>query len=74
MALFSPSRQDMKAACGPPNPMGTPKRCAEPMAMSAPIAPGSLTMHRASRSVAITDTPPAARTAAQCGVRSRTCP
>ena len=26
----------MNAACGPPNPIGTPKRCDEPTAMSAP--------------------------------------
>ena len=29
-----------KAACGPPNPIGTPKRCAEPTATSAPNSPG----------------------------------
>ncbi len=30
----------MNAACGPPKPIGTPKRCAEPTAMSAPSWPG----------------------------------
>ncbi len=27
-----PARTDMKPACGPPNPIGTPKRCALPTA------------------------------------------
>ena len=30
----------MKAAWGPPNPMGTPNRCELPIATSAPISPG----------------------------------
>jgi hypothetical protein len=34
--------------------MGTPKRCAEPMHMSAPISAGGLTSVSASRSAAIT--------------------
>mmetsp|Transcript_941 Transcript_941/g.2272 ORF Transcript_941/g.2272 Transcript_941/m.2272 type:complete len:254 (-) Transcript_941:944-1705(-) len=43
-----------KAACGPPYPMGTPKRCADPTAMSAPHSPGGFREVRASRSVAAT--------------------
>ena len=34
------SRVAKNAACGPPKPSGTPKRCALPMAMSAPNSPG----------------------------------
>ena len=34
------SRLARNAACGPPKPSGTPKRCAEPTTMSAPISPG----------------------------------
>jgi hypothetical protein len=37
--LYS-SRVAKKAACGPPKPSGMPKRCDEPSAMSAPMAPG----------------------------------
>nr|ACR35864.1 unknown [Zea mays] len=46
------------AACGPPYPMGTPKRCAEPTAMSAPISPGGRSAVSASRSVAMTTLTP----------------
>ena len=41
-----------KAACGPPNPSGTPNRCDEPRAMSAPMAPGDFSSTRAIRSLA----------------------
>uniref|UniRef100_A0A0A9G991 AtGLDP1 (Arabidopsis thaliana glycine decarboxylase P-protein 1) n=1 Tax=Arundo donax TaxID=35708 RepID=A0A0A9G991_ARUDO len=34
--------------------MGTPNRCAEPTAMSAPISPGGRSVVSASRSVAMT--------------------
>ena len=39
-AAFKPDRTDMNPAWGPPKPIGTPKRCAEPTTMSAPSAPG----------------------------------
>ena len=34
------SRTAMNPACGPPYPIGTPNRCAEPIAMSAPELSG----------------------------------
>ena len=43
----SPSRTAMKAACGPPKPIGTPKRCVVPTTTSAPISPGGLQQRRA---------------------------
>ena len=49
----------MKAACGPPNPIGTPNRWADPTAMSAPNSPGGLMSVSASRSVAKTTSAPA---------------
>mmetsp|Transcript_54650 Transcript_54650/g.102318 ORF Transcript_54650/g.102318 Transcript_54650/m.102318 type:complete len:214 (-) Transcript_54650:527-1168(-) len=49
----------MKAACGPPKPMGTPKRCADPTAMSAPHSPGGASCVSAIRSVAATTRAPA---------------
>ena len=52
----------MNAACGPPNPIGTPNRCADPMAMSAPSAPGGVVSTHARRSVATTAMPPPAWT------------
>ena len=52
----------MNAACGPPKPIGTPKRCAEPTAMSAPSWPGGVVSTHASRSVATTARPPPACT------------
>mmetsp|Transcript_6015 Transcript_6015/g.23367 ORF Transcript_6015/g.23367 Transcript_6015/m.23367 type:complete len:235 (+) Transcript_6015:2201-2905(+) len=50
----------MKPACGPPNPSGTPKRCAEPTAMSAPMSPGLFSSVSARRSVAQTTSVPCA--------------
>lgn len=44
----------MNAACGPPKPIGTPKRWAEPTAMSAPHSPGGWSLTSASGSVAAT--------------------
>jgi hypothetical protein len=41
----------MNAACGPPKPIGTPKRCADPTATSAPMSPGDATSTQANRSV-----------------------
>jgi hypothetical protein len=45
---------------GPPKPSGTPKRWAEPRAMSAPSSPGDLSSTRASRSEATATTAPLA--------------
>src|SRR5260221_5552966 len=42
----------MKAACGPPAPMGMPKRWVVPTTMSAPHSPGGVIRVSASRSVA----------------------
>merc|ERR1719238_531327 len=50
----------MYAACGPPNPIGTPKRCILPTQMSAPKVPGAGNSVRARGSAATTDRAPAA--------------
>ena len=50
--LSKPARTHRNPACGPPKPIGTPKRCAEPTAMSAPHSPGALSTVSASRSTA----------------------
>jgi hypothetical protein len=63
-----------KAACGPPYPIGTPKRCVEPSATSAPISPGERRRVRARRSVATTRSAPAAWALAARPARSRTTP
>ena len=47
------SMQAMKPACGPPAPIGMPKRCAQPTTMSAPISPGVFSSVSASRSLAM---------------------
>ena len=39
-----------KAACGPPYPIGIPKRCELPTAISAPSSPGVLSFARANKS------------------------
>lgn len=62
------------AACGPPNPYGTPNRCAEPTAMSAPDSPGGRSSVSASRSAATTALAPRSRARAIRGSRSRTAP
>ena len=49
------SRVARKPACGPPKPSGTPKRCAEPTAMSAPNSPGGRSSVSASKSAATID-------------------
>ena len=54
------SRVDRYAACGPPKPRGTPKRCVEPTAMSAPNSPGGRSSVSARRSAATTTSAPAA--------------
>jgi hypothetical protein len=53
------SRVAMNAACGPPKPIGTPKRWLLPTAMSAPSSPGGVSSVSASRSVATTTSTPA---------------
>ena len=64
----------MKPACGPPKPMGTPKRCIEPTAMSAPMSAGLVTSTIESGSATTTARPPAACTRSMTGARSRTSP
>src|SRR5213078_3062197 len=54
------SRVAKNAACGPPYPIGTPKRCELPTAMSAPHSPGGLSSVSASRSVATVTSAPTA--------------
>ena len=49
----------MNPACGPPNPIGTPKRCELPTAMSAPSSPGDLIKVNASKSVITPTSKPA---------------
>ena len=51
---------DRKPACGPPYPSGTPRRCAEPTAMSAPNSAGGVSEVSARRSVATASFAPAA--------------
>jgi hypothetical protein len=68
------SRVAKKAACGPPKPIGTPKRCDEPSAMSAPISPGDLSSTSAIRSEATATTPPLFFTSAIAVVRSAISP
>jgi hypothetical protein len=68
------SRTAMNAACGPPQPSGTPKRCAEPMAMSAPIAPADFTSIAASGSTPIDRRAPPACRAAASAEKSRSRP
>ena len=46
------SLHDINAAEGPPNPIGIPNRCAEPITKSAPISPGGEKSVSARRSVA----------------------
>ena len=41
-ARLNSSRVAMNAACGPPKPIGTPKRCVEPTTTSAPHSPGGV--------------------------------
>ena len=51
MVRMSFWRVAMKAACGPPNPSGMPKRWAEPITTSAPWAPADFSSTAASGSV-----------------------
>ena len=53
----------MNAAWGPPKAIGTPNRCADPTAMSAPNSPGDVKRTQAKRSVTTTVIPPSALTA-----------
>ena len=45
-------------ACGPPKPIGTPKRCETPTTASAPISPGGVNKVKAKRSAATTTCKP----------------
>ncbi len=74
ISRLSASRVARKAACGPPKPIGTPKRCAEPTTMSAPIAPGGRSSTRASGSAATMASAPARCAASISAERSRTSP
>ena len=47
------SRTAKKPACGPPKPIGTPKRCELPTTTSAPNSAGDLSKVSASKSLAI---------------------
>ena len=68
------SRVAKNAACGPPNPIGTPKRWALPTTTSAPNAPGGSMRHDASRSAAKIARPFAACTRSTIAVGSRNAP
>jgi hypothetical protein len=70
----SPSRTAMNAACGPPYPRGTPNRCVEPTATSAPADPGERSRVSASRSAATVTSAPAACAASISAAWSRTFP
>ena len=67
---FSASAQAMNPACGPPKPIGTPKRCDEPMQMSAPNSPGAFRTVSASKSAATIVTAPAALALAKNSAKS----
>ena len=58
---FSSSRQAKKAACGPPKPSGTPKRCVVPTTMSAPHSPGGVSRASERRSAATMTAAPSPR-------------
>ena len=62
------------AACGPPKPIGTPKRCVEPTTISAPILPGGVSKQSANRSDATHTIAPAACALAHNPERSTTFP
>ena len=68
------SRVAKNAACGPPKPIGTPKRCELPMAISAPISAGVLIKVNAKISQATMVNTPASFALAISVVRSRTSP
>ena len=70
----SPRRRLMKPACGPPKPIGTPKRCAEPMAISAPYSPGDFSKQSDNRSQANVTSAPRACALSTAGVGSKTRP
>lgn len=64
----------MKPACGPPKPIGTPKRWVVPTAMSAPSAPGEVSSVRASRSAATVTIAPSPWACSMTGSMARTAP
>ena len=53
--LSRPDLTDMKPACGPPKPIGTPNLCALPTAISAPRSPGDFNRVSASKSQSTID-------------------
>ncbi len=61
-------------ACGPPKPIGTPKRWDEPTTISAPISPGGVSSARLSGSAATMAKAPSRCAASISPRRSRTCP
>ena len=69
-----PLRTAMKPACGPPNPIGTPKRCEEPTAMSAPNSPGDFRSVNANKSVVTPIKMPASFAALIAGSKLRIFP
>ena len=68
------SRVARKAACGPPNPIGTPKRCELPTAISAPMSAGVLIKASANTSQATIVNTPLAFALAISLLKSRTSP
>ena len=68
------SRVAMKAACGPPKPMGTPNLCVEPITQSAPALPGDCSNTRASTSAATATSAPASWARCTIGSSGSTVP
>ena len=64
MLRLNASRVVMYPAAGPPKPIGVPRRCAEPTAMSAPHSPGAFRSASDSRSAATVTSAPLACAAA----------
>ena len=65
------SETAINAAWGPPPPIGTPNRCAEPIAMSAPIEPAERRSTAASGSMSTTQRAPLSCTVSITDDRSR---
>ena len=74
MARRKFSRVAKNAACGPPNPIGTPKRWALPATTSAPISPGGVSKANDSRSAATIASAPASCAALISARKSRRAP
>ena len=58
MLLLKASFVARYPADGPPKPIGTPKRCALPIATSAPHSPGGVSSVKANKSAAAINKPP----------------